>query len=143
MQFSAPGRALINLNFQVSKPYLNLNAKRNILFNKYGKNFFKVQFMNQSQFNQIMQQLSRNQSNKPFKRKGHYQDEYHILTTVYAESGAMSHMPKWYPFGILKIIANIVAFALIGSLISKKCVSLLEEYDIFKPEDDEDDEDDD
>lgn len=137
---SAPSRSLINFNSKLNIRNLNFRGKKNVLFKSHSKNIYKIQFMNQSQINKEIEDVSKT---KPFKRKDYYQDDYHLLTTVYSETGSMSDIPKWYPLGILKIVANIVFFIFVGSLISKKCVSLLEEYDIFKPEDDEDDEDDD
>ena len=71
------------------------------------------------------------------------QKDDHVLKEVYMESGAIASMPKWYKFGIMKIILNIIVFICIGSLISKSVVNFLDENDIFKPEDDDNDEDDD
>lgn len=139
MIVSTPLKSVKNTNLKTSLACFSIGRTKNVLFSNYNKSYCKVQLMNQSQYNQLVQEVSKKNF---FKRKDFYQDEYHILTTVYSKSGAMNHMPKWYPFGIFKIIATIVTFLFVGSAISKKCVSLLEEYDIFKPEDDEDDEDD-
>lgn len=139
MIVSVPFRSVKNTNYKTIVANFSLSAKKNVLFRSYKKNNIIIQFMNQSQYNQLTQEVSKK---KIFKRKDFYQDEYHILTEVYSKSGALNHMPKWYPFGIFKIITTIIIFLFLGSAISKKCVSLLEEYDIFKPEDDDDEDDD-
>jgi hypothetical protein len=79
---------------------------------------------------------------KRFNRSPYYQNEPHVLQSVYTETGALKEMPKWLRFGFLKIAANIVLFVFVGSLISKTCVTFLEENDIFKPEEDDDEDDD-
>ncbi|CAF0726246.1 unnamed protein product [Brachionus calyciflorus] len=113
----------------------------NILFGKIDKNPIK-QVINHSHFGKQIQELSKSSAFKPFNKSCYFQNEYHLLTTVYSPSGAIADMPKWYRFGLIKISATIVAFVLIGSVISKTFVTLLEEYDIFKPEDDDDEDDD-
>ena len=72
----------------------------------------------------------------------YYQNESHLIKDVYTETGAIADIPKWYRLGLVKVVANIVFFIFVGSFISKTAVTILEENDIFKPED-EDDEDDD
>lgn len=71
-----------------------------------------------------------------------YRDDFHTLKDVYADSGAVANIPKWYRFGILKVIATIFCFVILGSMISKVGVKFLEENDIFKPDDDDDNDDD-
>uniref|UniRef100_A0A3B3IED3 Essential MCU regulator, mitochondrial n=1 Tax=Oryzias latipes TaxID=8090 RepID=A0A3B3IED3_ORYLA len=43
------------------------------------------------------------------------------------------------PFGLIRMTAVEVPFLYVGTLISKNFVALLEEHDIFVPEDDDDD----
>ena len=71
-----------------------------------------------------------------------YETDYHLLKTAFTETGAVGPLPKWYRLGIIKIVANIILFLFIGSYITKTFVKILEENDIFKPEDDDDDDDD-
>lgn len=78
-----------------------------------------------------------------FNRKPYYYSEYHSLNTVYSPAGEIGAMPTWYKFGFFKIFLTIVVFIMLGASISKKAVTILEENDIFKPEDDDDDDDDD
>ena len=78
---------------------------------------------------------------RKFKRQ--YQTDYHLLKQVYTETGAIEQIPKWYRLGILKVIANIFFFVMLGSMISKVSTKFLEENDIFKPDDEDDDEEDD
>ena len=83
-------------------------------------------------------------SPKRFNRRPHYETELHKPTeNVFTNTGAVNELPKWYRFGILKIILNIMISITIGSMLTKTCARLLEEYDIFKPEDGDDDDDDD
>jgi hypothetical protein len=79
------------------------------------------------------------QTLKPFDRSKHYQTEYHLVNEVYKNTGALEDLPKWYRFGILKVVVNLIFFITVGSMISKITVTFLEENDIFKPEDDDDD----
>ena len=78
-----------------------------------------------------------------FNKSPYYRKDPHELKDVYSESGAIMSMPKWYKLGIIKIIANIIAFVCIGVLISKTVVNFLDENDIFKPEEDDDEDDED
>lgn len=43
------------------------------------------------------------------------------------------------PFGLIRMTAVVVPFLYVGTLISKNFAALLEEHDIFVPEDDDDD----
>lgn len=42
-------------------------------------------------------------------------------------------------FGLIRMTAVVVPFLYVGTLISKNFAALLEEHDIFVPEDDDDD----
>lgn len=46
---------------------------------------------------------------------------------------------KQTPFGLWRIAAVVVPFLYVGTRISKHFAELLEEHDIFVPEDDDDD----
>ena len=43
------------------------------------------------------------------------------------------------PFGLIRIALVVVPFLYVGTQISKSFAALLEEHDIFVPEDDDDD----
>lgn len=43
------------------------------------------------------------------------------------------------PFGLIRIALIVVPFLYVGTQISKNFAALLEEHDIFVPEDDDDD----
>lgn len=43
------------------------------------------------------------------------------------------------PFGLIRIALVVVPFLYVGTQISKNFAALLEEHDIFVPEDDDDD----
>ncbi|XP_027032068.1 essential MCU regulator, mitochondrial-like [Tachysurus fulvidraco] len=60
-------------------------------------------------------------------------------TAVCTSSGAILPKPKKTVFGMLRIIVVVVPFLYIGTQISKNFAALLEEHDIFVPEDDDDD----
>ncbi|XP_077590409.1 essential MCU regulator, mitochondrial [Stigmatopora nigra] len=60
-------------------------------------------------------------------------------TVVFSSSGAILPKPKKTPFGIWRIVAVVVPFLYVGTRISKNFAELLEEHDIFVPEDDDDD----
>lgn len=115
------------------------NPPDSLLFRKVNKFTIKSKSNGISSF---VQDLAKATNLRRFNRTGYYQNEHHLLTTVYSSSGAIADMPKWYRFGLFKIVATIVTFVMIGSFISKAAVTFLEENDIFKPEDDDDDDDD-
>lgn len=56
-------------------------------------------------------------------------------------SGAHSHRsaPPQMSFGLLRVFSIVIPFLYVGTLISKNFAALLEEHDIFVPEDDDDD----
>ncbi|XP_026879885.1 essential MCU regulator, mitochondrial [Electrophorus electricus] len=58
---------------------------------------------------------------------------------VCTRSGAVLPKPKKTSFGLVRIAMVVVPFLYVGTLISKNFAALLEEHDIFVPEDDDDD----
>ncbi|XP_052410465.1 essential MCU regulator, mitochondrial-like [Carassius gibelio] len=60
-------------------------------------------------------------------------------TAVNTTSGAILPKPKKTAFGPLRILMVVAPFLYVGTLISKNFAALLEEHDIFVPEDDDDD----
>ncbi|XP_018523278.1 essential MCU regulator, mitochondrial [Lates calcarifer] len=60
-------------------------------------------------------------------------------TAVSTSSGAILPKPKKTPFGLIRIALVVVPFLYVGTQISKNFAALLEEHDIFVPEDDDDD----
>ncbi|XP_031584538.1 essential MCU regulator, mitochondrial [Oreochromis aureus] len=67
-------------------------------------------------------------------------------TAVCSSSGSMLPKPKKVcdtgeqtPFGLIRIALVVVPFLYVGTQISKNFAALLEEHDIFVPEDDDDD----
>ncbi|KAG9279105.1 essential MCU regulator, mitochondrial [Astyanax mexicanus] len=58
---------------------------------------------------------------------------------VCTNSGALLPKPRKTPFGLIRICMVVVPFLYVGTLISKNFAALLEEHDIFVPEDDDDD----
>ncbi|KAM9393070.1 essential MCU regulator, mitochondrial isoform 1-T1 [Pholidichthys leucotaenia] len=60
-------------------------------------------------------------------------------TAVCTSSGAILPKPKKTPFGPVRIALVVVPFLYVGTQISKNFAALLEEHDIFVPEDDDDD----
>lgn len=60
-------------------------------------------------------------------------------TAVCTETGGIQPKPKKTSFGLLRIAMVVVPFLYVGTLISKNFAALLEEHDIFVPEDDDDD----
>ncbi|XP_030649892.1 essential MCU regulator, mitochondrial [Chanos chanos] len=60
-------------------------------------------------------------------------------TAVCTSSGAILPKPKKTPFGLFRIAMVVIPFLYVGTLISKNFAALLEEHDIFVPEDDDDD----
>ena len=102
----------------------------------------KIQINTSSQHQLPAEKLSAKSLGR-FDRRPYYVNDYHELNEVYTASGSLLAMPKWYRFGLAKVIANIVFFIGVGAFISKKAVHFLEENDIFKPEGDDDDDEDD
>ncbi|XP_058495555.1 single-pass membrane protein with aspartate-rich tail 1b [Solea solea] len=62
-----------------------------------------------------------------------------IRTAVSTTSGAILPKPDKTPFGLIRMTVVVVPFLYVGTLISKNFAALLEEHDIFVPEDDDDD----
>ncbi|CAN9510479.1 unnamed protein product [Ophioblennius macclurei] len=60
-------------------------------------------------------------------------------TAVSTASGAILPKPDKTPFGLIRMTIVVVPFLYVGTLISKNFAALLEEHDIFVPEDDDDD----
>ncbi|XP_020558033.1 essential MCU regulator, mitochondrial [Oryzias latipes] len=60
-------------------------------------------------------------------------------TVVSTSSGGILPKPDKTPFGLIRMTAVVVPFLYVGTLISKNFAALLEEHDIFVPEDDDDD----
>ncbi|KAM6304039.1 essential MCU regulator, mitochondrial isoform 1-T2 [Podargus strigoides] len=54
-------------------------------------------------------------------------------------SGAILPKPVKTPFGLLRVFGVVIPFLYVGTQISKNFAALLEEHDIFVPEDDDDD----
>uniref|UniRef100_A0A1A7YC53 Essential MCU regulator, mitochondrial n=1 Tax=Iconisemion striatum TaxID=60296 RepID=A0A1A7YC53_9TELE len=54
-------------------------------------------------------------------------------------TGAILPRPKKSPFGLVRIALVVLPFLYVGTQISKNFAALLEEHDIFVPEDDDDD----
>uniref|UniRef100_A0A8C1VAC5 Essential MCU regulator, mitochondrial n=1 Tax=Cyprinus carpio TaxID=7962 RepID=A0A8C1VAC5_CYPCA len=69
---------------------------------------------------------------------GSQQQQQH-RTAVSTTSGAILPKPKKTAFGPLRILMVVAPFLYVGTLISKNFAALLEEHDIFVPEDDDDD----
>ncbi|KAM4583836.1 single-pass membrane protein with aspartate-rich tail 1b [Odontesthes bonariensis] len=60
-------------------------------------------------------------------------------SVVSTSSGAILPKPDKTAFGLIRMTAVVVPFLYVGTLISKNFAALLEEHDIFVPEDDDDD----
>ncbi|XP_055051137.1 essential MCU regulator, mitochondrial [Misgurnus anguillicaudatus] len=60
-------------------------------------------------------------------------------TAVCSSSGAILPKPKKTSFGLMRIMMVVAPFLYVGTQISKNFAALLEEHDIFVPEDDDDD----
>nr|XP_057902567.1 single-pass membrane protein with aspartate-rich tail 1b [Doryrhamphus excisus] len=60
-------------------------------------------------------------------------------SAVSSSSGAILPKPDKTAFGLIRMTAVVVPFLYVGTLISKNFAALLEEHDIFVPEDDDDD----
>ncbi|XP_041840284.1 single-pass membrane protein with aspartate-rich tail 1b [Melanotaenia boesemani] len=63
----------------------------------------------------------------------------HCRHVVSTPSGAILPKPDKTPFGLIRMTAIVIPFLYVGTLISKNFAALLEEHDIFVPEDDDDD----
>ncbi|XP_015282424.1 PREDICTED: essential MCU regulator, mitochondrial [Gekko japonicus] len=58
---------------------------------------------------------------------------------TFTHSGAILPKPVKMPFGLLRVFSVVIPFLYVGTQISKSFAALLEEHDIFVPEDDDDD----
>jgi hypothetical protein len=77
------------------------------------------------------------QSVKQIKSQS-YLNDYHILNSVYADDGSINPNPKFYRLGLVKVLAAVTAWVLLGSYISQSTAEFLEDNEIFVPEDDDD-----
>ncbi|KAJ8254320.1 hypothetical protein COCON_G00209320 [Conger conger] len=59
--------------------------------------------------------------------------------TVTTTSGGIPAQPMKTSFGLFRMTVVVVPFLYVGTLISKSFAALLEEHDIFVPDDDDDD----
>ncbi|XP_006776013.1 PREDICTED: essential MCU regulator, mitochondrial [Myotis davidii] len=60
-------------------------------------------------------------------------------SVIVTRSGAFLPKPVKMSFGLLRVFSIVIPFLYVGTLISKNFAALLEEHDIFVPEDDDDD----
>ncbi|XP_053545028.1 essential MCU regulator, mitochondrial [Bombina bombina] len=60
-------------------------------------------------------------------------------TAIATGHGAILPKPEKVSFGLLRVFTVVIPFLYVGTLISKNFAALLEEHDIFVPEDDDDD----
>ncbi|KAG8556273.1 hypothetical protein GDO81_018001 [Engystomops pustulosus] len=60
-------------------------------------------------------------------------------TAISTNTGAIYPNPEKVSFGLLRVFSVVIPFLYVGTLISKNFAALLEEHDIFVPEDDDDD----
>ncbi|XP_004675680.1 PREDICTED: essential MCU regulator, mitochondrial [Condylura cristata] len=60
-------------------------------------------------------------------------------SVIVTRSGAILPKPVKMSFGLLRVFCIVIPFLYVGTLISKNFAALLEEHDIFVPEDDDDD----
>ena len=125
-----------------SKNIMRQMTRFNLLYSSSNKLVNQIQVRNTSKTFQLIDDLVNSTTGKSRKFKRTYRDEFHTLKDVYADSGAIAELPKWYRLGILKVFTTIFCFLMIGSMISKVSVKFLEENDIFKPDDDDDDDED-
>nr|XP_033791007.1 essential MCU regulator, mitochondrial [Geotrypetes seraphini] len=62
-----------------------------------------------------------------------------VRTATVTRTGAILPKPEKTSFGLLKVFGVVIPFLYLGTQISKSFAALLEEHDIFVPEDDDDD----
>uniref|UniRef100_G1PYH6 Essential MCU regulator, mitochondrial n=1 Tax=Myotis lucifugus TaxID=59463 RepID=G1PYH6_MYOLU len=60
-------------------------------------------------------------------------------SVIVTRSGAILPKPVKMSFGLLRVFSTVIPFLYVGTLISKNVAALLEEHDIFVPEDEDDD----
>uniref|UniRef100_A0AAY5JYI8 Essential MCU regulator, mitochondrial n=1 Tax=Esox lucius TaxID=8010 RepID=A0AAY5JYI8_ESOLU len=79
--------------------------------------------------------VSRNTVLKP----SHTPRQNQLRTAVSTANGGVLPKPDKVSFGLIRMTAVVIPFLYVGTLISKNFAALLEEHDIFVPEDDDDD----
>ena len=62
-----------------------------------------------------------------------------VRTKVYTETGAILAKPVRVRFGLLKVAGTVTPFLLTGGILSREFAALLEEHELFVPDDDDDD----
>nr|XP_014337463.1 PREDICTED: essential MCU regulator, mitochondrial isoform X2 [Bos mutus] len=65
-------------------------------------------------------------------------ESYKTKTNSFKAILAVASLHKM-SFGLLRVFSIVIPFLYVGTLISKNFAALLEEHDIFVPEDDDDD----
>ncbi|MEE6508184.1 hypothetical protein FKM82_019620 [Ascaphus truei] len=60
-------------------------------------------------------------------------------THTVSSTGTILPKPEKVSFGLLRVFIVVIPFLYVGTLISKNFATVLEEHDIFVPEDDDDD----
>ena len=71
-------------------------------------------------------------------KHAHFQHDAHVVNSVYADSGALLPMPKWYKLGMFKLFLMMTASLALGAMISKSFAEFLEDNEIFVPEEEDD-----
>jgi len=61
-----------------------------------------------------------------------------VRTIVYTETGAVLERPEQVRFGMIKALLVVVPFTCLGAMMSKSGAAVLEENDIFVPQEDDD-----
>ncbi|KAK6169062.1 hypothetical protein SNE40_020185 [Patella caerulea] len=59
-------------------------------------------------------------------------------TVVYSETGAVIAKPEVTRLGITKVLSVVFPFVTLGGYFSREFATLLEEHEIFAPDDDDD-----
>jgi len=62
-----------------------------------------------------------------------------VRTKVCSESGALLEKPVHVRFGLVKVAVTVTPFLLTGGILSREFAALLEEHELFVPDDDDDD----
>lgn len=58
---------------------------------------------------------------------------------TYTETGAVLEKPVHVRFGLIKVACTVLPFLMTGAFISREVAALLEEHELFVPDDDDDD----
>ncbi|KAL8616916.1 hypothetical protein ACOMHN_041835 [Nucella lapillus] len=86
-----------------------------------------------------MARLGANRTLLPFLKHSASRTVVPVRTKVCTETGAILSKPVRVRFGLVKVACTVTPFLITGGILSREFAALLEEHELFVPDDDDDD----